>query len=124
MTAINGSTAAVTGGQRGLGKELAAQPLSRGATKVYATASRPHESGHARVIPVGASPDLLLGLAGELVGLVSGLVGSRSLSDIPLYAARPVRNRCHQRFRAEMAQTSRFNCIAPGNIPEREESHP
>jgi NAD(P)-dependent dehydrogenase (short-subunit alcohol dehydrogenase family) len=52
MTAINGSTAVVTGGQRGLGKALAAQLLSRGATKVYATARRPHES--VDVIPVGA----------------------------------------------------------------------
>jgi hypothetical protein len=54
MTAINGPTAAVTGGHRVLGKELAAQLLSRGATNVYATASRPHESGHARLIPVAA----------------------------------------------------------------------
>ena len=63
MTAINGSTAVVTGGQRGLGKALAAQPLShgatgrqllsRGATNVYATAPRPHEAGHARLIPAG-----------------------------------------------------------------------
>ncbi|MCW2651841.1 MAG: short-chain dehydrogenase [Mycobacterium sp.] len=45
MTAINGSTAVVTGGQRGLGKALAAQLLSRGAAKVCATARRPHESG-------------------------------------------------------------------------------
>jgi hypothetical protein len=32
MTAINGSTAVVTAGQRGLGKALAAQLPSRGAT--------------------------------------------------------------------------------------------
>jgi NAD(P)-dependent dehydrogenase (short-subunit alcohol dehydrogenase family) len=41
VTAIDGSTAVVTGWQRGLGKHLVAQLLSLGATKVYATARRP-----------------------------------------------------------------------------------
>jgi NAD(P)-dependent dehydrogenase (short-subunit alcohol dehydrogenase family) len=54
MTAINGSTAVVTGERCGLGKELAAQLTSRGATTVGAGARRPHEWGAAVLIPVGA----------------------------------------------------------------------
>jgi NAD(P)-dependent dehydrogenase (short-subunit alcohol dehydrogenase family) len=54
MTAISGSIAVVTGGQRGLGKELATQLLARGAAKVYITARKPHESGDPRLIPVAA----------------------------------------------------------------------
>lgn len=38
---INGSTALVTGANRGLGHEFARQLLERGATTVYATARRP-----------------------------------------------------------------------------------
>jgi hypothetical protein len=51
MTAVNGSTAVVTGERCSLGKDLATQLRSRRATKVNATARRPHES--VDVIPVG-----------------------------------------------------------------------
>lgn len=54
MTTIRGSVAVVTGGQRGLGKELAAQLLARDATTVYVTARKPHESGDPRLIPLAA----------------------------------------------------------------------
>ena len=40
---ISGSTALVTGANRGLGRHFAEQLLERGATKVYATARRPEQ---------------------------------------------------------------------------------
>jgi NAD(P)-dependent dehydrogenase (short-subunit alcohol dehydrogenase family) len=54
MTEIKGRTAVVTGGQRGLGKQLAAELLVRGAAKVYVTARTPVESDDPRLIPFAA----------------------------------------------------------------------
>jgi NAD(P)-dependent dehydrogenase (short-subunit alcohol dehydrogenase family) len=52
MTHIKGSTALVTGGQRGLGKAFVQELLDRGAAKVYATARTPKPSHDPRIIPV------------------------------------------------------------------------
>jgi NAD(P)-dependent dehydrogenase (short-subunit alcohol dehydrogenase family) len=49
MTRIDGSTALVTGGQRGLGEAFVEALLQRGATKVYATARKPTPSHDPRV---------------------------------------------------------------------------
>ncbi|MBU3063665.1 SDR family oxidoreductase [Nocardia sp. NEAU-G5] len=52
MTSIEGATALVTGGQRGLGRAFVEELLRRGATKVYATARRPADSDDARIVPL------------------------------------------------------------------------
>ncbi len=52
MTSIDGATALVTGGQRGLGRAFVEELLRRGATKVYATARRPEDSGDPRIVPL------------------------------------------------------------------------
>ena len=52
MISINGSTAVVTGGQRGLGKALVDELVKRGAVKVYATAREPKTSNDSRVVSV------------------------------------------------------------------------
>ncbi|WP_416566190.1 SDR family oxidoreductase [Nocardia testacea] len=49
MTRIDGSTALVTGGRRGLGAAFVEALLRRGATKVYATARKPVPSNDPRV---------------------------------------------------------------------------
>ncbi|MET8954483.1 SDR family oxidoreductase [Streptomyces sp. NPDC004393] len=49
MTAIEGSIALVTGGQRGIGKAFVEELLARGAKKVYATARKPRPSHDERV---------------------------------------------------------------------------
>lgn len=52
MAHIKGSTALVTGGQRGLGKAFVQELLDRGAARVYATARTPKPSHDPRVVPV------------------------------------------------------------------------
>jgi len=49
---ISGRTALVTGGQRGLGRALAAALLEQGAATVYVTARRPVPTGDPRLVPV------------------------------------------------------------------------
>jgi NAD(P)-dependent dehydrogenase (short-subunit alcohol dehydrogenase family) len=49
---IKGSTAVVTGGQRGLGAAFVQELLSRGAAKVYATSRTPQSSKNSRVVPL------------------------------------------------------------------------
>ena len=44
MVNVHGSTAVVTGGQRGLGKALVDELIKRGAFQVYATARRPRRA--------------------------------------------------------------------------------
>jgi NAD(P)-dependent dehydrogenase (short-subunit alcohol dehydrogenase family) len=51
MIRIEGATALVTGGQRGLGKALTAELLRRGAAKVYATARTPAADPDPRIVP-------------------------------------------------------------------------
>ena len=72
MVTIKGSTALVTGGQRGLGKAFVSELLARGATKVYATARNPQASDDPRIVPVAldvtdaASVAALAALAGDV----------------------------------------------------------
>ncbi|WP_250283836.1 SDR family oxidoreductase [Frankia sp. CiP1_Cm_nod2] len=49
MVAIDGCTAVVTGGRRGLGAALVDELLARGARKVYATGQEPFEDSRPRV---------------------------------------------------------------------------
>ncbi|WP_067681228.1 SDR family oxidoreductase [Nocardia miyunensis] len=52
MTTIEGATALVTGGQRGLGRAFADELLRRGARKVYVTARRPVPAEDPRIEPL------------------------------------------------------------------------
>ncbi|WP_127509706.1 SDR family oxidoreductase [Actinoplanes solisilvae] len=52
MRNINGSTAFVSGGQRGIGRAIAEELLRRGATKVYVSARDPRPEADPRLVPV------------------------------------------------------------------------
>jgi NAD(P)-dependent dehydrogenase (short-subunit alcohol dehydrogenase family) len=92
MVTIKGSTALVTGGQRGLGKAFVRELLERGAAKVYATARDPRPSDDPRIVPVTldvtdpASVAALAGIAGDVSIVINnaGVGGSGPLlgSDI------------------------------------------
>ena len=92
MVNVNGATALVTGGQRGLGKAFVRELLDRGAAKVYATARDPRASEDPRIVPVAldvtdqASVDALAEQAGDVSIVINnaGVGGSGPLlrSDI------------------------------------------
>jgi NAD(P)-dependent dehydrogenase (short-subunit alcohol dehydrogenase family) len=66
MVSIEGATAVVTGGQRGLGKALTTELLRRGAAKVYATAGTPAAAPDPRIVPAAldvTSPESVADLA-------------------------------------------------------------
>ncbi|WP_405062710.1 SDR family oxidoreductase [Kribbella sp. NBC_01505] len=52
MTALQGAVVLVTGGQRGIGKAIVDDLLTRGVAKVYATARTPKPSSDPRVVPL------------------------------------------------------------------------
>ncbi|GAA4582063.1 SDR family oxidoreductase [Planotetraspora phitsanulokensis] len=52
MTTVSGATALVTGGQRGLGKEIVQELLRAGASKVYVTSRRPTAEDDPRIVPL------------------------------------------------------------------------
>jgi NAD(P)-dependent dehydrogenase (short-subunit alcohol dehydrogenase family) len=98
MVNINGATALVTGGQRGLGKAFVSELLHRGATKVYVTARNPHPSPDRRIVPVAldvtdaASVSALADLAGDVSIVINnaGVGGSGPLLRANLDAIRAV----------------------------------
>jgi NAD(P)-dependent dehydrogenase (short-subunit alcohol dehydrogenase family) len=87
MVNVNGSTAVITGGQRGLGKALVAELLVRGAVKVYATARAPQPSEDPRVVSIAldvTDPESVSALASAahdatIVVNNAGTIGAPSL---------------------------------------------
>ncbi|GAA1279940.1 putative short chain dehydrogenase/reductase [Planotetraspora silvatica] len=52
MTTVSGATVLVTGGQRGLGKEIVQELLRAGAAKVYVTSREPVAENDPRIVPL------------------------------------------------------------------------
>lgn len=77
MTTLEGAVVLVTGGQRGIGKAIVDDLLTRGAAKVYATARDPRPSTDPRVVPLPlevtdqASIDALAAAAPDVTVLIN-----------------------------------------------------
>jgi NAD(P)-dependent dehydrogenase (short-subunit alcohol dehydrogenase family) len=88
-TVVDGATAVVTGGQKGLGKAIVDELLARGATTVYATSRRPEATIDQRVLRLGTDitdGDSVTALAhaardATIVVNNAGLLGGESLLD-------------------------------------------
>ena len=78
---IAGSTALVTGANRGLGRQLAAQLLARGAT-VYAGARNPDtvDLPGAKVVPIDITDPVSVAAAAEVAGDVTVLINNAGSS--------------------------------------------
>jgi NAD(P)-dependent dehydrogenase (short-subunit alcohol dehydrogenase family) len=86
MVSIEGATAVVTGGQRGLGKALTTELLRRGAVKVYATARTPAAAPDPRIVPAAldvTSPESVADLAAR-AGDASIVINSAGMAMGPI----------------------------------------
>jgi NAD(P)-dependent dehydrogenase (short-subunit alcohol dehydrogenase family) len=79
---INGSVALVTGANRGIGRELAAHLVERGAAKVYATARRPEtvDLPGVEVLLLDVTDAASVAAAAAVAGDVSLLVNNAGIS--------------------------------------------
>ncbi|MFD7156366.1 SDR family oxidoreductase [Kribbella sp. NPDC059898] len=77
MTSLEGAVVLVTGGQRGIGRAIVDDLLTRGVAKVYATARDPKPSSDPRVVPLSlevtdqASIDALAAAAPDVTVLIN-----------------------------------------------------
>jgi NAD(P)-dependent dehydrogenase (short-subunit alcohol dehydrogenase family) len=98
MTTLEGAVVLVTGGQRGIGKAIVDDLLTRGAAKVYATARNPRPSTDPRVVPLPlevtdqASIDALAAAAPDVTVLINnaGAISPATYLDTPIGDVRAV----------------------------------
>jgi NAD(P)-dependent dehydrogenase (short-subunit alcohol dehydrogenase family) len=98
MTALEGAVVLVTGGQRGIGKAIVDDLLTRGVAKVYATARTPRPSDDPRVVPLPlevtdqASIDALAAAAPDVTVLINnaGASSPDTYLDAPIEDIRAV----------------------------------
>ncbi|MET7278197.1 SDR family oxidoreductase [Kribbella sp. NPDC005582] len=98
MTALEGAVVLVTGGQRGIGKALVDDLLTRGVAKIYATARKPVPSDDPRVVPLPlevtdpASIAALAAAAPDVTVLINnaGVTAPRTYLDAPTDELRTV----------------------------------
>lgn len=98
MTTLEGAVVLVTGGNRGIGKAIVDDLLTRGVKKIYATARKPEPSTDDRVVTLPlevtdqASIDALVAAAPDVTVLINNAGGSspESYLDAPMEAIREV----------------------------------
>lgn len=88
MTSLDGAVVLITGANGGIGTQLVAQALARGASKVYATARTPRSWSDERVVPLaldvtdGASVESVLRAAPDVTVLINNAGASASTGSI------------------------------------------
>jgi len=98
MTTLEGAVVLVTGGQRGIGRALVDDLLTRGVRKIYATARDPKPSDDPRVVALPlevtdqASIDALVAQVQDVTVLINNAGGSApdTYLDVPFEALREV----------------------------------
>ncbi|WP_433011700.1 SDR family oxidoreductase [Kribbella sp. CA-294648] len=98
MTTLEGAVVLVTGGNRGIGKAIVDDLLTRGVRKIYATARTPQPSTDPRVVTLPlevtdpASIEALVAAAPDVTVLINnaGSVSPDTYLDVPLEAIREV----------------------------------
>jgi len=98
MTTLEGAVVLVTGGNRGIGKAIVDDLLTRGVKKVYATARNPRPSADPRVVPLTlevtdqASIDALVAAAPDVTVLINNAGGGSpgTYLDAPIEGIRDV----------------------------------
>ncbi len=98
MTTLEGAVVLVTGGNRGIGKALVDDLLTRGVKKIYATARKPVPSTDNRVVTLPleitdqASIDALVTAAPDVTVLINnaGGLSPETYLDVPMEAIREV----------------------------------
>ncbi|GAA0950196.1 SDR family oxidoreductase [Kribbella koreensis] len=98
MTTLEGAVVLVTGGQRGIGKALVDDLLTRGVKKIYATARTPKPSTDPRIVALPlevtdqASVDALVSQVQDVTVLINNAGGSSpdTYLDVPFEALRDV----------------------------------
>jgi NAD(P)-dependent dehydrogenase (short-subunit alcohol dehydrogenase family) len=98
MTTLEGAVVLVTGGNRGIGKALVDDLLTRGVKKIYATARKPDPSTDPRVVTLPleitdqASIDALVAQVPDVTVLINNAGGSSpdTYLDVPFDALRDV----------------------------------
>ncbi|MEV6411042.1 SDR family oxidoreductase [Kribbella sp. NPDC051718] len=98
MITLEGAVVLVTGGQRGIGKALVDDLLTRGVKKIYATARSPKPSTDPRVVPLPleatdqASVDALVAQVQDVTVLINNAGGSSpdTYLDVPFDTLREV----------------------------------
>lgn len=120
QNSITGLSAVVTGGQRGLGKAIVDELLSRGAAKVYATSRLPTPDADPRIVSVGLdvtddeSVAALAVTAADATIVINnaGLLGGQSLLNSPLDEIQAVVN---TNLYGALRMTRHFVPILEGN---------
>jgi NAD(P)-dependent dehydrogenase (short-subunit alcohol dehydrogenase family) len=98
MTTLEGAVVLVTGGNRGIGKAIVDDLLTRGVKKIYATARKPEPSTDPRVVTLPlevtdqASIDALVAAVPDLTVLINNAGGNApdTYLDVPFDAIREV----------------------------------
>ncbi|NEA35947.1 SDR family oxidoreductase [Streptomyces sp. SID13031] len=98
MTTLEGAVVLVTGGNRGIGKAIVDDLLTRGVKKIYATARKPQPSTDPRVVTLPlevtdqASIDALVAAVPDVTVLINNAGGSSpdTYLDVPFEAIREI----------------------------------